>query len=103
MAALVSSERNRACRAEDGPETNDQGPGMTLPFGTDRAMPREAWGLLHVSRLIRVNIQRMNIRTWKENLENMAVGDVDACVLGVLKNCRDRLGTDVLIICDAEV
>lgn len=43
MAALVSSERNRACRAEDGPEINDQGPGMTLlPFDKGRAMLREA-------------------------------------------------------------
>ena len=45
----------------------------------------------------------MGLRQTTRDLENMAVGDVDACVLGVLKNCRDRLGTDVLIICDAEV
>jgi hypothetical protein len=56
MAALVSAERKRACRVVDGPETNDQGPGMTLPFGTDRAMPREAWMLLRVNRLTRVNV-----------------------------------------------
>lgn len=63
MAALVSAEMKRACKVVDGPEANDQGLGMTLPFGTDRAMPREAWLLLRVNRLIRVNAQQRELLT----------------------------------------
>lgn len=56
MAALVSAEMKRACKVVAGPEANDQGLGMTLPFGTDRAMPREAWMLLRVNTLIRAKV-----------------------------------------------